>query len=195
MIIALMRHGEAEDDIEDCYGGMADFVLTDIGREQASKVASLLTELSPERIFTSPLRRASETAEIISSTLGIGAPITIEELQERNSYGVLSGLSKDKAEKIFPSIFEKLKEKPGYSDEPIPGYEAWDDFVQRVTKGFNRVVAESKKSSYECIGIVTHGKFTQALLKDVLNIEKDIDLKLSALNILDYSPVVASIRD
>ena len=47
----------------------------------------------------------------------------VQDLQERNSYGVLSGVNKDKAKLVFANVLSMLKEKPGYSREPIPGCE------------------------------------------------------------------------
>lgn len=193
MRICMMRHGEALDDVEDCYGGIADFPLTDVGRDQARETSRLLRSNSPSAIYSSPLKRAHETAIIICETLGLPPPLVIEDLQERNSYGVLSGINKDKAKVIFENVLAKLKEKPGYSKEPIPGCELWDDFVVRVSRAFQFVATDAIANNHETIGVVTHGKFTAALFDDVLNIRQPYDLKLSALNIVDYQPSVASL--
>ncbi len=193
MRICMMRHGEALDDIEDCYGGIADFPLTDLGRDQAQATAELLRPHAPSALYSSPLKRANETATIIASKLGLPEPTVVEDLQERNSYGVLSGVNKDKAKLVFANVLSKLTEKPGYSKEPIPGCELWDDFVLRVRRGFEEVIRDANVHRYETIGIVTHGKFTAALFEDVLGITDPIDLKLSALNLLSYQPASASI--
>jgi broad specificity phosphatase PhoE len=193
MRICMMRHGEALDDIEDCYGGIADFPLTDLGRTQARETAELLRSHVPAIIYSSPLKRAHETAAIVAANLQLAEPIVIEDLQERNSYGVLSGVNKDKAKVVFANVLSKLKEKPGYSKEPIPGCELWDDFVIRVRRGFEAVVQDAQNKGYQTIGVVTHGKFTSALFEDVLRIREPFDLKLSAVNLLDYQPAVASL--
>lgn len=193
MRICMMRHGEALDDVEDCYGGIADFPLTDLGRKQARKTAEILDSHRPTIIYASPLKRAHETAAIIAETLGIAPPTIIDDLQERNSYGVLSGVNKEKAKVVFANVLTKLREKPGYSKEPIPGCELWDDFVQRVRRAFDSVVQDAQDNGHEIIGVVTHGKFTSALFEDVLRIRDPFDLKLSAVNILTYHPQVASL--
>lgn len=191
MRICMMRHGEALDDIEDCYGGIADFPLTDRGRDQARETSRLLQAHAPMVIYSSPLQRAHDTARIICESLGLPPPVVIDELQERNSYGVLSGVNKDKAKVIFAHVLARLKEKPGYSKEPIPGCELWDDFVLRVDRAFGQIVDDASAKGHGTIGIVTHGKFTAALFDDVLKIRDPYDLKLSALNILDYQPSAA----
>lgn len=195
MRICMMRHGEALDDIEDCYGGIADFPLTDRGREQAVQTARSLAKHNPVAIYSSPLQRAHETARIIAQELRLEAPIVVQDLQERNSYGVLSGVNKDKAKLVFANVLSGLKEKPGYSKEPIPGCELWDDFVVRVRHGFETVVKDARSKGHAVIGLVTHGKFTAALFEDVLAIDQPFDLKLSALNVLEYQPTAAFLAD
>jgi len=193
MKICMMRHGEAMDDIEDCYGGIADFELSDGGRKQAKKLAEDLAKHELQVIYTSPLKRAKETADILCSQLALDAPSVIQAIHERNSYGMLSGLNKDKAKIVFASILAGLKEKPGYSKEPIPGYEPWDDFVVRIRSGFETIIIDATAKKLSVIGIVIHGKFTQALFDDVLGIEQEFNLKLSALNVLHYQPQSAEL--
>lgn len=193
MRIYMIRHGEAVDDIEDCYGGIADFPLTDLGRRQALDVASRLKEQSPALIYSSPLKRALETSKLITAELSLPDPVVVEDIQERNSYGVLSGVNKDKAKIVFEKILSQLKEKPGYSKEPIPGSEPWDEFVLRVRRGYDFVVNDALARQLTAIGIVTHGKFTQALFEDVLGIPEKVDLKLSALNVIEYVPAYTTL--
>lgn len=185
MRIFVIRHGEAVDDIEDCYGGIADFVLTPQGVEQAHVTARNLRDANIKVVYSSPLRRALQTAEVICEVLGIARPSVVNGLQERNSYGVLSGVNKDKAKDIFGHIFATLKEKPGYSKEPIPGCEPWDEFAVRVRDTFEMITSVH---SDETIALVTHGKFSQCLFEDVLKIKDKVDLKLSAVNVLEYQP-------
>lgn len=192
MRIYLVRHGEAEDDIEDCYGGIADFPLTQRGREQAAVIADQLAGEGIAGIYSSPLARARETAEIIAERLQRPLEV-VDDLQERNSYGVLSGINKDRAKQVFARVLAGLKEKPGYSREYIIGAEEWDDFVHRVRRALRRVERHAVADARERIAIVTHGKFSQALLRDVLEIDGEVDLKLSALNVLDYQPTVAKL--
>lgn len=185
MRIFVIRHGEAVDDIEDCYGGIADFVLTPQGVEQAHLTAQNLRDANIKVVYSSPLRRALQTAEVICQGLGIARPSVVNGLQERNSYGVLSGVNKDKAKDIFGHIFATLKEKPGYSKELIPGCEPWDEFAVRVRDTFEMITSGHAD---ETIALVTHGKFSQCLFEDVLKIKDKVDLKLSAVNVLEYQP-------
>lgn len=185
--IYVLRHGEAEDDELDAYGGAANFRLTERGRQQAREAASNLADAQIELIYSSPLARASETAEIISQNLPTRPAVrVIGELRERNSYGVLSGVTKAKAAEIFDYIFAELTEKPGYSREPLLGSEDFDQFVARVREAFETVVADATRAGREQIAIVTHGKFTQALFEFVVDLGRQIDLDLSGAITFDY---------
>lgn len=193
MRIYVVRHGEAEDDIEDAYGGCADFRLTDRGRQQAVEAAAGLSDASIDAIFSSPLVRASETAEILATELGGALDVRIRPgLRERNSYGVLSGISKARAKELFAHVLSELTEKPGYSREPLLGAENFDAFVQRVRESFDLVVDESRAQGWSRIVIVTHGKFTQALCEFVFKFGA-VDLDLSATLCVDYEPALASL--
>lgn len=192
MKLYILRHGESLDDIEDCYGGVADFPLTDAGREKASSVAEQLRRADLQLIFTSPLIRARETADIIAKTLGDNIPVLeVDDLQERNSYGVLSGVNKERAAQIFKRVLADLKEKPGYSREPLLGAEDFDAFVLRVRRAFDEVIERASENNADTFAIVTHGKFTQALFEYVLKIKEGIDMNLSAINIIEYQPPTA----
>jgi broad specificity phosphatase PhoE len=194
MKLYLLRHGESVDDIEDCYGGAADFPLTDAGREKARSVANSLRRTNLQMIFTSPLIRARETADIIASELGNNIPVKeVEDLQERNSYGVLSGVNKERAAQIFKRVLAGLKEKPGYSREFLLGAEDFDAFVLRVQKAFAEVIDLANENHAESFAVVTHGKFTQALFEYVLKIKDGVDLNLSAINAIEYQPATATI--
>ena len=187
MKIYLLRHGESIDDIEDCYGGIADFPLTKAGRKTAEELGNKLSTSEIKKIFSSPYKRAYETATIVSNILNCDVEI-INELRERNSYGVMSGVNKDKAKKIFPIIFESLKGKPGYyySDELIPGAEPIHKFDDRVKSAFQTVLEEAR--DLDIVGIVTHGNVTRSIYRNILSVQGIVELDLSATTIIQYVP-------
>lgn len=62
MKIYLIRHSESIDDIEDCYGGIADFDLTENGKNKVVEYSKGLEKYGIEKIYTSPYKRAYQTA-------------------------------------------------------------------------------------------------------------------------------------
>jgi phosphohistidine phosphatase len=91
MLLVLMRHGKAEPK----KSSLSDFDrrLTDVGKEDVALVARLLP-VKPEIIFTSPLKRAVETAEIASRELGgVEVKVAWELEPERASLSSLRELN------------------------------------------------------------------------------------------------------
>jgi len=190
MEIYILKHGEARDDIDNCYGGVADHELIEEGRNQAKYLAKQLHKCNIEAIFSSPLLRAHETAKIIAQELGNDIPVkVIDNLKERNSYGVLSGVNKNEAKIIFKDILDNLTEKPGYSREPILGAEDFDLFVQRINLAFKEVISTAQQKKLNRIAIVSHGTATRGIFEHVLDIG-DIEISRTEIMHIKYQPAV-----
>ena len=187
MTIYLVRHGESVDDIEDCYGGIADFPLTEAGRNTAHDLSSRLASHGITRIYTSPYKRAHETATIISKDLAC-KPTVVDDLRERNSYVVLSGVTKAQAKEIFGHVLARVKGKPGdfYSTELLPGAEPLDLFNSRVRTAFDSIVADADGTAVICI--VTHGNVTRSVYSEILHVSGKVGLDLLAITVLEYVP-------
>jgi len=104
--IFLVRHGQDTDNAAEILNGRRDTELTELGREQARQVAEKLKDNGVQVIYTSPLKRAYETAQIIAATLCVDEVIADSRLTERD-FGVLTGkpvaeISKY-AKKILPT--------------------------------------------------------------------------------------------
>lgn len=57
MKIYLIRHSESIDDIENCYGGIADFDLTENGKDKVKESRKEIDNYGIEKIYTSPYKR------------------------------------------------------------------------------------------------------------------------------------------
>lgn len=86
----LLRHGQDLDNARSLINGWRDGPLSELGKTQALASAEELRSASISCIYTSPLRRAHQTASIISRTLGIGEVRVEAGLIERD-YGILTG--------------------------------------------------------------------------------------------------------
>lgn len=86
----LVRHGQDADNAAGVLNGRRDTELTELGQEQARQVAEKLRDNDVQIIYTSPLKRAYETASIIAKKLGIDEVIADEHLIERD-FGILTG--------------------------------------------------------------------------------------------------------
>ncbi len=101
--------------------GSTDIPLNETGRDQARITAEMLFRDGErwDAIWSSPLSRALETAEIIAERLDLGPIHTDPDLQERN-FGAAEGMNRNTRIARF-------------GDGPIPGAESWDDVLHRAT--------------------------------------------------------------
>ena len=159
MKIFIIRHGETTSDVEDRYGGDHDDHLTERGIAQAEELARGISDRGIEIVFSSPRIRARETSDILKGPLRCDVQI-IDDLRERNAYGILTGMEKTEARERFPAMVGRL----GDHRHAIEGAEEYDHFSRRVSEALRLVGAEP----YTTIAIVTHGGVIRCLFRDIL---------------------------
>ena len=101
MRVLLVRHGQTDWNAAGRIQGVSDIPLNELGREQARLLAAELNR--PDVIYTSPLKRARETAEIIGRELGSGV-VCAPELTELN-FGDWEGCSWEEIGRRWPEEF------------------------------------------------------------------------------------------
>ncbi len=176
MTIFLIRHGESTSDIEDRYGGDYDDHLTEQGRDQARMIAQKLHGEGIEKVYSSPLLRARETAEILAPIVGCQMEI-IEDLREQNYYAALSGMRRDDALSRFSQLVAMLP----HADKPLPGAELRNDFIARVRGAFTLIA----RCDYQVIGIVTHAGPIRRVMDEVLGIGEIAHIDHAAIIVLE----------
>lgn len=87
--IYIVRHGQDTDNAAFILNGHRDTNLTDLGRQQAKEVASKLLDKQIDVIYSSPLKRAYETALIIAEQIKV--PVTTDQRLIERSFGILTG--------------------------------------------------------------------------------------------------------
>ncbi len=186
MRIYLIRHSESVDDIENCYGGIADFDLTENGKEKVEECKTEIDKLGIQKMYTSPYKRAYETSQILNKNIKAELEV-IEDIRELNSYGILSGVNKELAKNIFSYIFQKeeYKNTGYYYGKTFLGGEDIKEFDSRVKKAINSIIKESE--GLDTIAIVTHSNVHKSIFKNILNINKEIEkIDDVAITTLDY---------
>lgn len=148
MILLVIRHGESEADILNVHEGRADFELTERGHRQAEAVAEYVANnYKITKIYASTLKRAAQTANHLSVRTGTKV-IFDENLMEFNN-GLLAGLSREEADRLYPEV----KDLP--IDQAVYEQESKVDFRNRARKALDRVLSESESESI--VALVTHG--------------------------------------
>jgi len=146
--IFLARHGESDWNVEKRFQGHSDRPLTERGRKQAHALADLVASEKIDAVYTSPLSRAQETAEIVAARAGL-EPVALPELREVDT-GSWSGLSRADVEARFPEGFSRWRSGgSGWRDG-----ETYEQMAERVI-GALRTIAEDHPDGR--VLVISHG--------------------------------------
>ena len=153
--LLLVRHGETDWNRDNRFQGHADPPLNGVGREQAHALAELLADEPFTAVYTSPLRRAAETAEIVAASHGL-TPLEVDALREVD-VGSWQGLTRDDIERQFPDQFARWRDHgPGWEDG-----ESYEEMGSRVVAGLLDI---AKRHDGQRVLAVTHGGPIRAAL-------------------------------
>ena len=158
--VLFVRHGQSEWNALGRWQGQADPPLSELGREQARAAAHSFGAL--DAIFASDLQRASETAAIISSVLGVGPVILEPDLRERDA-GEWSGLTRDDIHERYPGYLSD--DRPGFApsggeQRRPPGWESDGSLLERVLRAVGRIHVAVPDGE---VLVVSHGGVIYAL--------------------------------
>lgn len=149
----VVTHPEAEHHVEGRVGGWFDSELTPLGLRHAQAIASRLRETIPfesaVEVYSSDLRRTTQTAEAIATTLGV-THVAVSDLREK-SYGEAEGGPQRWLDERFippPAVGERMDH-----DEGIDGAETKKELAVRV---YRAVESITRRPCPEQV-IVTHG--------------------------------------
>ena len=166
MKIYLIRHGETDQNKRKCLQGRTDIDLNEYGRELARKTAEGMKEIDFDIIFSSPLKRARETAEIIRR--GRNIPIVMEERIQEISFGEYEGLCYGKEHFSIPDEeFLNFFDKPQYYRIP-PGGESLEEVIARTGEFLRELIAHNEYQD-KTVLLSTHGCALKAVLANVCN--------------------------
>ena len=158
-MIYLARHGQDLDNAAGILNGRRDQPLSILGKDQARQLAEkiLNTGIRFEKIYSSPLLRAHETAQIISTRLEMGHPEKMELLIERD-FGMMSGVpAREITARCTPDILKT--ETITYFLSP----EGAETFPQLIGRAKILLKIMLGKHQNQSILLVTHGDFGKML--------------------------------
>ncbi len=180
--LILIRHGETDYNSQKRYCGFSDPSLNEKGRWQAERLAKILWNVKIDAVYSSDLRRAYETAEIIFRDNSI---VKLADFREIN-FGVWEGLTYSEIIEKHPEIYKRWIDNP--MEVNIPGGETLKDFCGRIRKKL--IFVRSCHKEGETIALITHGGPIRIILCDALgyNIKEfwQVAQDIGALNIIDY---------
>lgn len=152
-MIYLIRHGQTDWNLEKKTQGHTDISLNENGKEQAKLVSRIISNYKIDKIYSSDLLRAKETAEIINENFGLNI-ILDNRLREIN-YGDLEGVPRPTLSQDVWDVFNNNPEK--LNAEPIINV-------------FNRIKNFFDELDYDKnIIIVTHGGALRTIMYYINN--------------------------
>ncbi len=162
--LLLIRHGQSTANEGGVWQGQMEFPLSDCGRWQARCAGRALVHEAFEGLYSSPLGRALETAEIIArETAFPGAVVPVEGLMERRG-GLLEGTTQAEREALNPGLEEKLRGLPEEERWKLVGAETDEAVLHRFERAITDICARHHIGAR--IVAVTHGGAMRAFLRD-----------------------------
>ncbi len=155
-IIHFIRHGAIDETLSGKYIGTTDVPLSDKGRLDLKKLDYEYRYPGTQVVFTSPLKRCTETCRILYPELN---PLSIANLSECN-FGEWEGKTAEEL-KSDPD-FEKWL--AGDNSVKPPRGESNADFTRRICRMFESIVEGLMKTGTTESVIVTHGGVIMTLL-------------------------------
>jgi broad specificity phosphatase PhoE len=164
VLIYITRHGQTYWNDTGKTQGIKDIPLNDKGREQAVKLARRLWDAPVQAIYTSDLKRATETGNIIGNAIG-KVCLATPHLREAN-FGEWEGLTIKEIEEIFPGQLESWYEDPGFR---APGGESINCVKKRV-RCFIDQIKELDIDKDQGILVVSHALTSKLLIIELLGL-------------------------
>ena len=164
MKLFVVRHGETVRNIVGLVQGKTESMLTEYGKEQARQVKEKLQGQTFDLVFSSPLSRAYQTAEII---IDGKLPITIDERLNERDYGDFEGITREEFDYIgYWNFDNNLHDNHGESVQVL--CMRVDDFLRDI----------KEKYPDKNILIVTHSGVARAIHYCITGIPDDGDMSI-----------------
>lgn len=203
--LLLVRHGETEWNQQSKYQGQVDVSLNENGKSQSQKVAKFIKDVSIDKVYSSSLLRAQQTAEIMLQQHQ-GIP-KLDNLELNDGFkeiihGIWEGKSKTEIEQEFPGELQRWYEAP--EKFQMPSGESLQQVWSRTVEVYQSILSSALENQLKTVLIVAHGATNQILLCHILGLSAEhfwnFRQSNCCLNVIDYPkglesfPVVQAIN-
>ncbi len=161
--IILARHGETEWNVEEIFRGKIDIELNETGIKQAELLAEYLRVVKIEAIYSSPLKRALKTAEVIASRHKLDVQIApgLFDLD----FGEWQGLPSQEVRKKYRELYAEWTRNPHHVK--MPGGESLNDVRERALGVVDEVIARYEGT----VILVSHRVVNKVLICALLGLD------------------------
>ncbi|MBQ2640131.1 MAG: 2,3-diphosphoglycerate-dependent phosphoglycerate mutase [Bacilli bacterium] len=210
--LVLVRHGQSLWNLENKFTGWTDVDLSEQGVKEAIEAGKVLKEkgYTFDIAYTSVLKRANRTLELILKELNLDIPINYSWRLNERHYGALQGLNKDETREKYgdeqvhiwrrsadvrpPELSEDDPRYPGFDSkykdlakEELPHTECLKDTIERVMPYWYSDIEPALKDNKKVI-ITAHGNSLRGLIKylDNLSDQEVVNLEIETGNPICY---------
>lgn len=189
--LLLVRHVETDESVHGtCYGRL-DVALSPEGRRRAEALGAALAALPMAAVYSSPLRRALDTATALAAPQGLEAHV--EDGLREIDFGELEGLSYDIIRAERGELYRRWMERP--TGVTFPGGEGFADLRDRVLPAVAAICARHKG---EAVAVVAHGGVVRVVLADALELPEGaifrLGLDFGGISVVDWIDGSAVVR-
>jgi probable phosphoglycerate mutase len=150
LTLLLARHGETAWNRAGRYQGCLDTPLSALGRRQARALAEALDAWRLDAVYTSPQRRALETAVPIATRRG--CPLGVDPALREICHGDWEGLTVAEVEARFPALLRRWRTRP--AGVRMPRGESLEEVAARVLPALDAIARRHPRGT---VCVVTHG--------------------------------------
>jgi broad specificity phosphatase PhoE len=180
--LILARHGETVWNVEKIYRGRTDVNLDEVGIKQAELLGEYLSNWEVEAIYSSPLRRAIYTANIIARYQKIAAQVTHGLIDF--DYGEWQSLPEQEAKRLYPTLHNEWHNNP--HKVKMPGGESLEDVKRRAVEIVNDILSKYQGS----VVLVSHRVVNKVLICSLLGLDNsyfwNIKQDVGGITIFNY---------
>jgi broad specificity phosphatase PhoE len=186
MKVYFVRHGESEANVLRVFSNRGwQHGLTETGIAQVEALSDRLVEAGIGRVYASPLKRAVQTAGILSQRLGVDCEVT-DALREYDC-GVIEGRGDEEAARVYSEVLDDWMLRHQF-DSRIEEGESFDEMRARFVPFVERLVKASSDEARD-LALVGHGGIFRCMLPLVL---ENVDFAFAMANRLGYASAVVA---
>jgi len=163
--LILLRHGQTDYNVDGRMQGHLDSNLTAEGHDQAAAAAPVLAELAPDRVISSDLRRAVDTAEVVAAACGL--PVKFDARLRETHLGHWQGRTVAEIDRDYPGAIAEWRSDPAWAP---PGGESRIAVVARSRPVVDELEAEFADARSETVLLVAHGGMIAGLVTGLMEL-------------------------
>jgi len=175
--LVLLRHGESQWNLENRFTGWVDVPLSPKGFDEAREAAEKLKAFTFDRAFTSVLKRANDTLDIVLEIIKQQQiPIEYDKALNERHYGDLQGLNKAETAQKYGDAQVKLWRR-SYDVQP-PNGESLKDTAARVLPYWQKKILPLVVQG-ENLLVVAHGNSLRSLVMELDQLAREQVVELN----------------